>query len=459
MQTFGVYHVRQLVELGNHTAKHLRVVDFDIHINGRQLLFGVAAAGNAQHVDLFVGENSGDIAQQAAAVVRHHTYDQRITTGVAFAPYGIHYALRRIQSQIFQLITVGPVNRDPTALRDIPDNLVAWYRLTAARNVMHQIAYAFDHHAAIVFPAVTLRCRCGLLRQLAQRFFVQLLCTRFFQLRLQEVDHLIKADIAIANRSQNFVQRIHVVARQQQFLSILEADFQLVQLVVEDLLTGKDVFVAILFTEPVVDLRTPATGGDIAEVRVQPVTAWVRMLLGDDFNLIAHTQLIGERHNAPTDFGPDTAMSDIAVNVVGEVERRRAHRQVDHIAFRGKHVNTIVEDLTAHFVKHFARIGHLFLPGNQLTQPGNTAFVTTTATTGDRRALFIFPVSSDAQFGVFMHLTGTDLHFQRFTAWSEYHGVNRLITVRFRVSDVVVEFIRQMAEMGMHNPQCGVAVL
>ena len=52
VQTLGVYHVRQLVQLRQHPAQHLLVVDFDIHVDGGQLLLGVAAAGDAQYVDL-----------------------------------------------------------------------------------------------------------------------------------------------------------------------------------------------------------------------------------------------------------------------------------------------------------------------------------------------------------------------------------------------------------------------
>ncbi|MNS73022.1 hypothetical protein D3C72_1064490 [compost metagenome] len=58
-----------------------------------------------------------------------------------------------------------------------------------------------------------------------------------------------------------------------------------------------------------------------------------------------------------------------------------------------------------------------------------------------------------------MHLPGADLNFQRFPARPQYYGVDRLITVGFRVGDIVVELIRQMAEVGMHNPQRGIAVL
>ena len=150
-------------------------------------------------------------------------------------------------------------------------------------------------------------------------------------------------------------------------------------------------------------------------------------------------------------------MSHIAVDVVSEIERRGACRQINHIPFRGKDVDAIVKDLTAHFVEHFARVSHLFLPRNQLTQPGDTILVTRATAAGG--PLFIFPVRRHAQLGVFVHLFGTDLNFHRFAARAEHHGMNRLIAIRLRVRDVVIELIRQMAEVSMYYPQRGVAVL
>ncbi|MNP46134.1 hypothetical protein D3C76_1401080 [compost metagenome] len=96
----------------------------------------------------------------------------------------------------------------------------------------------------------------------------------------------------------------------------------MLQLVVKDLTTGKDVLVTILLAEPGVDLGASAAGGDIAQVRVQPVAARVRLFLGDDVHLIAHLQLIGKRHDAPANFGADAAVPHVAMDMVGEVERR-----------------------------------------------------------------------------------------------------------------------------------------
>lgn len=62
----------------------------------------------------------------------------------------------------------------------------------------------------------------------------------------------------------------------------------MLQLVVKDLTTGKDILVTILLAEPGVNFRAPAAGGHVTEVWIQPVAAWVWLLLGDDFNLVAH---------------------------------------------------------------------------------------------------------------------------------------------------------------------------
>ncbi|MND20662.1 hypothetical protein D3C80_109960 [compost metagenome] len=65
----------------------------------------------------------------------------------------------------------------------------------------------------------------------------------------------------------------------------------------------------------------------------------------------------------------------------------------------------------------------------------------------------------DAQLGILMHLASTNLNFHRFAAGTEHHGMNRLVAVRFWVSDVIIELIRQMTIVSMYYPQRGVAVL
>ena len=84
-----------------------------------------------------------------------------------------------------------------------------------------------------------------------------------------------------------------------------------------------------------------------AEIRVEPVAAWVRVFLGDDIYLIAHLELIGERHNASAHFGTDTTMTDFTVNGVGKIQRRGACGQIYHFTFRRKDIHAIIKHLAA----------------------------------------------------------------------------------------------------------------
>ncbi|MNL88909.1 hypothetical protein D3C87_2189210 [compost metagenome] len=61
--------------------------------------------------------------------------------------------------------------------------------------------------------------------------------------------------------------------------------------------------------------------------------------------------------------------------MVSKIQRRGAGRQIDHVAFRGKHIDPIVKYLTANLVEHLAGVRHLFLPGDQFAQPGDTFLV------------------------------------------------------------------------------------
>ena len=55
-------------------------------------------------------------------------------------------------------------------------------------------------------------------------------------------------------------------------------------------------------------------------------------------------------------------------------------------------------------------------------------------------SLFVFPVCCDAKLRIIMHLLGTNLHFNRLTAFAQYHSMNGLIAIRFRIGDIVIKF-------------------
>ena len=63
---------------------------------------------------------------------------------------------------------------------------------------------------------------------------------------------------------------------------------------------------------------------------------------GDDLDLVAVFQLVAQRDDLAVDLGADAVVADLAVHLVGEVDRRGAARQLDQVALGGE-----AEDLVA----------------------------------------------------------------------------------------------------------------
>ena len=56
-------------------------------------------------------------------------------------------------------------------------------------------------------------------------------------------------------------------------------------------------------------------------------------------------QAVVERHEAVVDLRADRPVADVGVDPVGEVERRRAGRQVLDVALRGEDEDLVLEDV------------------------------------------------------------------------------------------------------------------
>ncbi|MOA07673.1 hypothetical protein D3C78_1273820 [compost metagenome] len=124
--------------------------------------------------------------------------------------------------QLGQLVTVRAVNRNSPPLSNKADNVIARDRLAAAGNVVHQIADALNHYAAIVFAAMWRRV--GFLLKLFQRSRILFSRARLIELRLQEIHHLVETNIAPANSRQQLIHFVEVVARQQVFFCFFQVD-------------------------------------------------------------------------------------------------------------------------------------------------------------------------------------------------------------------------------------------
>ena len=63
----------------------------------------------------------------------------------------------------------------------------------------------------------------------------------------------------------------------------------------------------------------------------------------------------------------------------------------------------------------------------------------------------------DAIFGVLVHFTRADLHFERFAVIINDRGVQRLVQIIFWRGDVIVKFVRDRAPVGVDDAQGRIA--
>ena len=103
------------------------------------------------------------------------------------------------------------------------------------------------------------------------------------------------------------------------------------------------VLIFVSLTKPGSDLGATAVCSQIAQLRVQPVTARLRLAAGNDLDLVAVLYPVCQGNDAAVYLGAATSMSNLRMHVVGEVQRRGASRQVYNVTFRTDGVDTVLE--------------------------------------------------------------------------------------------------------------------
>ncbi len=211
-------------------------------------------------------------------------------------------------------------------------------------------------------------------------------------------DHGLRADRAVADRRVEVVERVVVVAARD-LGDLVRPDGrdrgprQAAQLALERLTPVDDVLVAILALEPLPDLLAGVAGLD----DLHPVARRAVLALGrHDLDDVAVLEPVVERHEAVVDLGPDRAVADVGVDPVGEVERRRAGRQVLDVALRGEHEDLVLEDVELDALDELGRVRHVALPVEQLAQPGQLGVVLAVGL----GAFLVAPVGGDPDLAI-----------------------------------------------------------
>ena len=106
---------------------------------------------------------------------------------------------------------------------------------------------------------------------------------------------------------------------------------------------------------------------------------------------VAVLQAEVERHDLAVDLRADAVVADVGVHLIGEVERRRARRQREHVALGREDEHLDLEQVELEVLHEHARVAHVVLPLEQRAQPGELLLEGVAL-----RAFFVAPVRGDA---------------------------------------------------------------
>ncbi|RMO84044.1 hypothetical protein ALQ33_05543 [Pseudomonas syringae pv. philadelphi] len=440
-------NVRQLRYPPQQPPQRVQPRNLDGQGHQRGVVFLVRTSVDRQYVDAFVEQHLGDVAQQAGSVVGADDDVHRIGEHRHRAPADLDDPFGLAAAQLQHRGAILAVDADATTLSDVTDNRIARQRLAAAGHLRHQVADALNLDIATLARLVA----GGLARDQLQLLVDPIR----LNLLLSQVDQLRQTQIARTQGREHVVGRL-VIGFIRQLVEIDLRQRKPRQFALDQGSTGGNVLVARLQLEPVNNLGPRPRGGDVTQVRVQPVATRRAVLAGDDLDLLAGLQAVVERHDAAVDLRAAAVMADFGVHPISEVQRRRAFWQVDGVTVGGENVHPVRLDIDPQLLGQTTDIAQLFVPFENLTQPGNLLFVM--IGTGFDVGTLVTPVRANAQFSLFVHGVGADLHFQHLAFRPDDGGMQRAIAVFLGVGDVVVELFGNMPPQGMHDAQRGVAI-
>ena len=144
----------------------------------------------------------------------------------------------------------------------------------------------------------------------------------------------------------------------------------------------------------------------------------------DDLNHVPVVKLGAQWRELLIDSRRRAMMSDIGVDVVGEVDHRRATRQGHDLAPGRKHVDLIGKEVDLDVFEELCGIPALHL--EQRLQPSVRLDLQVGAAFLD---ILVQPVRSHAFLGDMVHFLRADLYLDRRTVRADQRRVQRLVTI------------------------------
>ena len=247
------------------------------------------------------------------------------------------------------------MDRNTATARDKTDDLIWGRRLAAPRQLRHQ---AIDTHnkdaaARIIGPAAV-----GL--HLLQ-------CARIgdrgipAQGRLQRT----RADLVTPHRREQILRTGEVKAPGQ-FVQVDAGPALALHFTFNRAATVGDGLLQRLAVEPLPHLMAGTRTAHQSECRVEPVAARPAALGADDLHALSVGKPRIEGHHLAVHTRAATAVSDIGVQRIGKIDRRRPGRQVNHATLRRQNINGVIERSLLGLRHPIGGIDNVIAPGQHL---------------------------------------------------------------------------------------------
>ena len=191
-------------------------------------------------------------------------------------------------------------------------------------------------------------------------------------------------------------------------------------------------------------------GDDLAD----PFPARGLVRTGHDLDDVAVLERGPQRDELAVDPRADTAVSDVGMDPVGEIERRRSAWKGEDVSLRREGVDLIGIEVDLQGVHEHPGVRDLVLPLDELAQPEEIAIV---AGSGQSPFL-VFPVRRNPLLGDQVHLPRPDLDLERLPLIGNDRGVQRLVEVRLRHGDVILDASRNRPPHLMDDAERGVTI-
>src|SRR5690625_247099 len=418
----------------------LLVLHVDPEVDAR--VCGLHVGGDAGGALVHLCDTVQRVLQQAGPVDADDLEVGREESARRRIPAHVHDPLALLHPQVLHVRTVEPVHGHAAAAGDIADDVVTTNG-SAALGELRRGVDALDQHTSEALPRPLLgRRHSGGRGNMLGRQHLQHL------LGLQPLGGHRQVEVvgavAIHELGGGLVElRLGGVLRHRQVPPAQGA--------LEGAAAALQLLLALLQTEVVANLLLRATGGG----DLDPVGAGAVVLraVREDLDPVTRLQLVAERDDLAVHARAHAAVAHLSVHRVGEVDGRRAARQVDHVAGRGEDEHALGEQVALDGVDEgpgtLGRIVHV----DQLLHPAEPLL----DLVGVLDALLICPVGGDTELGDLMHAARADLHLDGLALQANHRSVQRLVAVRLGHRHVILEAPRDGRPQRVDDAQRPVA--